>query len=299
MSEELHDHDRGLSFDLSVLMERRHLFKLVAGTGLAVVAAGCASESTASPATTTATTSPAATSPVTTTSPAVTPWAAPTSTAGTATTSGATPAAAVPEETAGPYPGDGSNGVNILQQSGVVRSDITSSFGSSTTVAAGVPITVQLGLVNAATGARLAGAAVYIWHCDANGLYSMYSQGATNENYLRGVQQAGDDGVVTFTSIFPGCYAGRWPQIHYEVYPSLDAATSSASKIATSQLALAKQASSAAYATGGYPSSTQNLSQVSLATDIVFADGADLETPTITGDATNGYTVTMTAAINV
>jgi protocatechuate 3,4-dioxygenase beta subunit len=48
---------------------------------------------------------------------------------------------------------------------------------------------------------------------------------AAQENYLRGVQEADDDGVVTFHSIFPGCYSGRWPHIHYEVYESLDAAT--------------------------------------------------------------------------
>ena len=47
----------------------------------------------------------------------------------------------------------------------------------------------------------------------------MYSQGVEDQNYLRGVQVADADGVVTFTSIFPACYAGRWPHIHFEVYP--------------------------------------------------------------------------------
>ena len=42
---------------------------------------------------------------------------------------------------------------------------------------------------------------------------------------LRGVQAADSNGQVTFTSIFPGCYSGRWPHIHFEVYPSLSAAT--------------------------------------------------------------------------
>ena len=37
----------------------------------------------------------------------------------------------IPEETAGPYPGDGSNGPDVLAESGVVRSDITSSFGDA------------------------------------------------------------------------------------------------------------------------------------------------------------------------
>jgi protocatechuate 3,4-dioxygenase beta subunit len=204
----------------------------------------------------------------------------------------------IPEETAGPYPGDGSNGVNVLTESGIVRSDIRSSFGSSSTVAEGVATTIKLTLVGA-NGAALPGAAVYVWHCDAAGLYSLYSAGATAENYLRGVQAADSNGVVTFTSIYPACYAGRWPHIHYEVYPSLTAATAGTNKSATSQMALTKDVSTAVYAGDGYPQSTQNLAQVSLATDMVFSDGADLETPTITGSVTDGYTIAMTAAISV
>ena len=53
----------------------------------------------------------------------------------------------------------------------------------------------------------------------------MYSEGVTDENYLRGVQETDADGRVTFTTIFPACYAGRWPHMHFEVYQSLDAAT--------------------------------------------------------------------------
>ena len=144
----------------------------------------------------------------------------------------------IPEETAGPFPGDGSNGPNILTESGIVRSDITPSFGSSTTVAEGVPLTVRLALQDAANGcAPLAGAAVYLWHCDREGRYSMYSDGVTEENYLRGVQEADADGMVTFTSIFPACYQGRWPHIHFEVYPSLAEATAAGTLLATSQLA--------------------------------------------------------------
>ena len=51
------------------------------------------------------------------------------------------------------------------------------------------------------------------------------------------------------------------------------------------------------YASDLYPQSTQNLSQVSLATDNVFSDGAELETPTITGSVADGYTIALTAAI--
>lgn len=90
----------------------------------------------------------------------------------------------IPEETAGPYPGDGSNGPDVLTQDGIVRSDIRSSFGSSTTTAEGVPLTITLTVVDTSGGCTaMAGAAVYAWHCDRDGNYSMYSQGVTQENY--------------------------------------------------------------------------------------------------------------------
>ena len=98
-------------------------------------------------------------------------------------------------------------------------------------------------------------------------------------------------------TIFPACNSGRWPHIHYEVYPSLADAATASNKLATSQLALTKEASAAVYASDLYPQSTQNLSRVSLATDNVFSDGAELETPTITGGVADGYAIALTAAI--
>ena len=130
----------------------------------------------------------------------------------------------------------------MLNQSGVVRKDIRSSFGSSTTVAQGVPLAIELTIQDAASCKALAGAAVYLWHCDRDGNYSLYSQAAASENYLRGVQAADANGLVTFQSIFPACYSGRWPHIHFEVYPSLEMATDEANKVATSQIALPKDA---------------------------------------------------------
>ena len=101
----------------------------------------------------------------------------------------------MPDETGGPYPGDGSNGPNVLDDSGIVRSDITSSFGSSTTTAEGVPLTINLTVTDAGNGyAAMAGAAVYLWHCDRDGQYSLYSQGISDENYLRGVQATNASG---------------------------------------------------------------------------------------------------------
>jgi protocatechuate 3,4-dioxygenase beta subunit len=204
----------------------------------------------------------------------------------------------IPEETAGPFPGDGSNGPDVLSESGIIRSDLRSSFGSSTTTAEGVPATISLQLVDVNGGAPLAGAAVYVWHCDAEGRYSLYSDGVTNENYLRGVQEADSKGVVTFTTVFPGCYDGRWPHVHYEVYPTLADATTASNILATSQLALTQEASAAVYATDLYPDSAQSLSRTSLSTDNVFRDGAELETPTTTGNVTDGFAMVLTVAVN-
>ena len=287
--DEPHGHDLGLQADLTTLVNRRRALLLLGGGAAALALIGCSSSSKTSTASAASTSSSSASSSSATTTTTPTTLA-------TATT--VAPSSPIPEETAGPYPGDGSNGPEVLTQSGVVRSDITSSFGTSSTVATGVPMTVELTVVDAATGKAMPGAAVYIWHCDQAGRYSMYSQGVTNENYLRGVQAAGVDGKVTFQSIYPACYSGRWPHVHFEVYPSLDAVTSASNKIATSQLALPDATNTAVYATSGYESSVRTYSGVSLKSDMVFSDGADAETPAVTGDPTSGYTFTLTVPVS-
>jgi protocatechuate 3,4-dioxygenase beta subunit len=205
----------------------------------------------------------------------------------------------IPDETLGPFPADGSNGVNALAEEGVVRSDITSSFGASTGVADGIPLEVVLDVQDLANGGDpLTGAAVYIWHCDAEGRYSLYSDGATDENYLRGVQEVGADGSVTFTSIFPGCYPGRWPHIHFEVYESLDAATNGRNAIKTSQLAFPQTVAETVYADDRYPGSAGNLAQLSLQSDMVFGDdGAVLQLATMSGDNDAGLEALLAVGI--
>ena len=119
------------------------------------------------------------------------------------------------------------------------------------------------------------------------------SQAAANENYLRGVQEAGDDGVVTFQSIFPACYPGRWPHIHFEVYPSLSDATKAKNRQRTSQLAFPASDCNDVYASAGYESSVKNFNGMSLDTDNVFSDGHSLQLATVTGSVSNGYTATL------
>ena len=226
----------------------------------------------------------------------------------TATTSGATTtttgasttvtsSAVIPEETGGPYPGDGSNGPDVLSESGVVRKDIRPSFDGASGTADGVPYTMQFTVVDVDNGCKpLTGAAVYVWHCDHDGNYSMYT--ASDANYLRGVQAVDANGVVGFTSIFPACYSGRWPHVHFEVYPSVDAATSGTGKLVTSQLALPKDVCDAAYAASGYEQSVSNLSRVSLDSDMVFSDGVSLQTPSMTGNTTSGYVSSLVVGVS-
>jgi protocatechuate 3,4-dioxygenase beta subunit len=288
LHEQLSETDRGLVYDLSTLIDRRQVLKLA---GFTTVSAGLMSI--------------VGCAPGATGSPFASAGATAGSTAGSTAagvSAGATTAAdcaVIPEETAGPFPGDGSNGPNVLTQSGIVREDITSSFGTSTTKATGVPLTIRLTIQDAANGcAPLQGAAVYLWHCDQAGNYSLYSQAAANENYLRGVGATDGSGVVTFRSIFPACYQGRWPHIHFEVYPDLEAATDEANKVATSQVALPKDACDLVYATAGYEGSVRTMSQVSLENDNVFGEDDGVhQLGTVSGDATSGMTVALAVPV--
>jgi protocatechuate 3,4-dioxygenase beta subunit len=278
---QLEETDRGLVYDLSTLIDRRQVLKLA---GLTTISAGLMSIVACAPS------ASGSSSPTST---------ATGSSAGSSASAAAADCAVIPEETAGPFPGDGSNGPNVLAQSGIVREDIRSSFGTSTTTAKGVQLTIKLTIQDAANNcAPLTGAAVYLWHCDQAGNYSLYSQAAASENYLRGVQATDGSGVATFKSIFPACYSGRGPHIHFEVYTDLEAATNEANKVATSQIALPKDACDLVYATDGYSQSVANLARVSLQSDMVFGDdGAIHELGTITGDVASGITVALTVPV--
>ncbi|MCO1337542.1 3,4-dioxygenase subunit beta [Kocuria polaris] len=254
--------DQGLSFDVATLLERRRVLSLIGLGAAAFSLAACEAATTA----------------------------------GAASSSGLEE---VPQETAGPFPGNGSNGPDVLQESGILRSDIRSSFGTGSATADGVPMTLELTILNVADGTPLAGAAVYVWHCDRDGNYSLYSDGVENENYLRGAQVADDEGRVRFTSIFPACYSGRWPHVHFEVYPDQESITEPANAIAVSQVALPQDVCEAAYASRGYERSVRNMATLSLETDMVFGDdGGASQLAAVTGDAASGYVVELTAGVD-
>jgi protocatechuate 3,4-dioxygenase beta subunit len=273
------EHDLGLARDLDTLRRRRLLTGVAGLAGAALLATlGCGG-----------------TDDTTTSSSSG-------NSSGSSGSSGSCAVAA--EETQGPYPADGSNTldgsvVNALATSGILRSDIRTSFGDLSGTAAGVPTTLKLTLVNTnASCADLSGYAIYVWHCDRDGEYSLY--GVPGQNYLRGVQATGADGTATFTTIFPACYAGRVPHIHIEVYRSTTTASSFSNKLKTTQLALPLDVCQAVYTSAeGYEQSLVNLAQVSFATDLVFADGTSTEMATVTGSVADGYVVALEVGIAV
>ncbi|MEH3054908.1 MAG: intradiol ring-cleavage dioxygenase [Patulibacter minatonensis] len=257
------DHPEGLHEDLRKIASRRDALRIFGGAGLATILASCGGSSV------------------------------------TTLAGAATPTSEVPDETAGPYPGDGSNGPNVLDDSGIVRHDIRTSFGTSSGTATGIPLRVNLTVTDASKDyAPMAGAAVYLWHCDRAGRYSMYSSGVTDQNYLRGVVQTDEDGTAWFKTVFPGCYSGRWPHIHFEVYSSVANAVRSGPIVKTSQIALPKATCAKVYAKSSYASSRRNLANISLASDNVFRDDKAIhQLATVTGNATKGFVANLTIGV--
>lgn len=293
-------HHHSLADDLDKMMQmtagRRKSLRWLIGGAAALPILGCGGSGDSAA---TASTGTGASTGTTTPSTGTT-----TPSTGTGTSTGTSGACTViPEETGGPYPGDGTNSngsgvANVLIQSGVVRQDIRSSFAGSTGTAAGVPLTIKLKIINANASCAAAGAmAVYLWHCDRDGKYSLYSAGITNQNYLRGVQEADANGEMTFTTIFPGCYDGRMPHVHFEVYPTLAKSTNAGNRIKTSQFTFPMATLTEVYAASGYSTSVSNLSRISYASDNVFGDGYSLQMATMTGNVSDGYVATLTLAV--
>lgn len=257
-----HAHDLGFVHDLPRMIGRRRLLALMGGVGLVGLAGG-----------------PAA----------------------------ALECVALPWETAGPYPADGTNVkngqvVNALTQDGVIRQDLRTSFGTLTPVADGLQLELELTLVNADGCTPLEGYAIYLWHCDTTGNYSLYD--IVDANYLRGVGVADSDGKVRFTTIVPGCYDGRWPHMHFEVFRSVAAAVSGEASVLTAQIALPEADCAAIYAVDArYANGTQNLGRITLASDNVFrdntADQLDQQTLKMDGSPESGYLGTVTIAVDL
>lgn len=106
-----------------------------------------------------------------------------------------------PETTQGPY----------WVQGELVREDITDDEE-------GVPLTLDIQIIDVKTCEPVPDAFLEIWHCNSTGVYSgVVANGNGNtddttnldKTFHRGIQQSNEDGVVTFETFFPGHYTGR------------------------------------------------------------------------------------------
>jgi protocatechuate 3,4-dioxygenase beta subunit len=263
-------HDLGLPHDLGVLLQRRRVLKWLGSASLVTLVSACGDD----------------------------PIFGRAEAEATATDAGGAVCVAHPGETAGPYPADGSNRAhgtlaNVLDQSGIVRADMRPSLGTGGPAADGVPLELTLSLANVGQAcAPLAGYAIYLWHCDAIGRYSIYD--LPDASYLRGVGVTDAAGNVTFKTVFPGCYPGRYPHMHFEVYPSLEAATSYKNRILTSQLAMPETVCHAVYeGAAAYKESIAHFARSPLKADGIFANNTPkqlaAQTPELSGDVASGY----------
>jgi len=187
-----------------------------------------------------------------------------------------------PTETEGPFP--------THTPSSLVRTDIRDDR-------TGVLMTVKITIQNTNNScAALAGAIVDIWHCDKDGYYSEYggtgmqSVNYTGVNFLRGRQTTDANGLVTFTSIFPGWYSGRATHIHVHVY------NAAGTSLKVTQIAFPEGSSSATVlvntTASGY---TKGMSGYTYnASDNIFSDDtAGVEVGAVSGSVSGGYTLTQ------
>ena len=123
----------------------------------------------------------------------------------------------VPQQTAGPFYFDANQ----------VRRDITEGRP-------GLALELALKVVDADSCAPVAGALVDVWHADAAGIYSGYGRrgdggnvDASEEDFMRGIQIADEEGMVEFTTVYPGWYPGRTPHIHFMVFLAEERAVTS------------------------------------------------------------------------
>lgn len=172
----------------------------------------------------------------------------------------------IPSETAGPFPLDLTANSFYFRQD--VREDRT-----------GAPLRVRLRILGLQNCEPMANVRVNIWHCDANGVYSGYTNqnggvNSTGQTFLRGYQLADANGEVEFLTIFPGWYPGRVCHIHFQVYVSSNYA-------AISQLTFPIDAKQAVY-TDNASLYSAGIDPVTPAQDGIFSDGYQYQLSTLT-----------------
>ena len=186
-----------------------------------------------------------------------------------------------PRETRGPFP--------TKTPAEMVKSNITSDRK-------GVALLINFTVIDKTNNCKpLAGAHVDIWHCDKDGNYSEYGNhpmqrnDLTSVHFLRGRQTADENGRVSFLSIYPGWYQGRAPHIHLEIFDK------NGRSLLVTQVAFPENVSKEVYSSSFYSSRGQ--AETPNDRDGVFADSLSGQMGTITGNITDGFTLSNTIVV--
>ncbi len=252
-------------------LTRRGALFAAGGIGLTALLAACGRNGTSSAATTGAASS----------SSGATSSSSTTAAAGATTSAVASNVVLAPEMTEGPY----------YLDLDLVRSDIREDRE-------GAALALTLSVIDVSTGTPVSGAAVDIWHCDANGFYSGFvSQSAAanggtdltdDGTFLRGTQLSDTSGNVTFTTIYPGWYQGRTVHIHVKAHVN-------GSEIHTGQLFFDDAFTDEVFASAPYSSRGER--ELRNEQDNIFQGGGDKSTLTVTKDG-DSYTTSLAMGVS-
>jgi protocatechuate 3,4-dioxygenase beta subunit len=210
-----------------------------------------------------------------------------------------------PVETNGPFPADGSNSSagslqNVLRDNNIIRTDIRPNLAPDTPMAEGEVLDISLTLVDVKNACQpLQQFLVYVWHCDAAGKYSIYE--LPESNYLRGVVVTDQQGMAQLRTIFPGCYSGRWPHIHFEVFKGWTSGLTLKDSLLVSQFALPETTCRQVYDGASYAGSAAALASTTMASDGIFGDNTPqqvaAQTLAISGNPGTGFKARVTIGL--
>jgi len=166
-------------------------------------------------------------------------------------------------------------------------------------VPAGVPLTLnfEISRVGLNVCEPRGSVIVDVWHCDALGIYSDASDMGYNtkgQNFLRGYQITDAHGKCSFTTLFPGWYAGRAVHIHYRLR-TLDA-KGNVSGDFVSQLFFAEDLIAQVHAQAPYKQKGRR--DTPNATDSIYKNGGNQMLLTTSGNVQKGIVATFNVGLN-
>lgn len=246
---------------------RRQALTAIGTVGLGAFLAACAANSTSTTIAGSSTTTTAGT----------------TSTSGTGATTATTGVTSidcvlVPEMTEGPY----------YLDLDLVRSDITEDR-------VGAPLALTIVVASVDGCSPIQNAAVDLWHCDAEGIYSGFIAASTGQGsgtddsiFLRGTQLTDANGQVTFQTLYPGWYAGRTVHMHMKVHVG-------GNQIHTTQLFFDDAFTDQVYA-ANEPYASRNNRDMLNGDDGIYGGGGEATTLTVTATG-QGYAATLVVGV--